>query len=195
MTTATTLNTSALDGLTSAALMEIDPGASPAALCRAYLMLDLRSGELTTRTEYNSDNGTPADEWHGHIVRFALPATVDASQLAEWADDNREPLQAVIDGYTSEWDGNNNKGRLTDEAQAALFDLQQSEFEAMPEPAGLWAACDWFEADPVTVSASTSDADLHEMATRLDAEAMADGVVLAGTERYLANRRADAQEV
>ena len=97
-----------------------------------YIELDCESGVLSA--SYNSEigNAIPFSVYHGHDQRFGIPALLGDAANALMSE--IEPIaQRVVDGYTSEWDGNNNVARFTDDAKTAIEEIR--------------ALCDNTEAD------------------------------------------------
>jgi len=92
----------------------------------ARLVIDPQ--EQTAYAEYNpeSGNGVSMAIWHGRELTCCLSPYVDEGQLTDYLEgDAQRLLEAICDGHTVDWDGNNHVGRLTDEAAEALDALEQ----------------------------------------------------------------------
>jgi hypothetical protein len=73
---------------------------------------------LSVKTFYGGD-GTPMDVWHSLTLEFDLPGNTDAEWLREQLTGGNiaNLIDRIITGHSVMWDGNNNVGRLTTEAQ------------------------------------------------------------------------------
>lgn len=172
----TTIATTPALTLTPASAMELFATASYGNKIGYELVVDLDGGHPRISETNSSDNSITFYRHHGHEVALTLPATVDANGLAEWYNTTARPLVAeIIAGYTSEWNGSNHIGKLSDEAAfarrklASLLTDEWSEAEGSfdydddlfamrewwngqpscpiirHENAGSWDACDWFQ--------------------------------------------------
>ena len=116
-----------------------------------HVWLDLQSGVLGA--DYTSESGTPMDVWYGRALRWRIPALLGSAAtdlLAEVA-----PLaQRVLDGASIMWDGNNHRGRLTEDAQAASDEIEGLCNRDWDESAVIsaWDATEWFASDPEVVA-------------------------------------------
>jgi hypothetical protein len=79
---------------------------------------------LAERTYYGGD-GTPMDVWHGRVHWYELASRTDAEWLRESLTNGAiaDLIDRIIAGHTVEWDGNNNVGRLTEDAGDASEEL------------------------------------------------------------------------
>lgn len=96
-------------------------------------------------------SGTPLDEYHRRTLTWRIPPTIDAdaldAALAAETSELRQALETVHQGHSIEWDGNNNVGVLTgeaDEAEDRVAELLDSSAEEWLGEA--WNACDWIAA-------------------------------------------------
>ena len=112
----------------------------------AYVTLD-EHGTITA--DYTGDVGnsfTPQSVWDGRAYRFRVSSYVNAALLVEWLEgiEARALLERMHTGHSIEWDGNNNVGRLTDDADRA-HDAFAEALEGFGEdtPAQIWSAADW----------------------------------------------------
>lgn len=89
-----------------------------------FVELDCKSGYLGADYDAEIGNAVPSDVWHGHTIRYAIPLLRGDSAnrlLAEIA-----PLaQRVLDGYESEWNGNNTVGVLDEDAINAEREIRE----------------------------------------------------------------------
>lgn len=125
-------------------------------------------------------------EHHGRVPVVDISTSdgtqVDADSLLAYlrGPDGQQLLAAVCDGYTEEWDGNNNVGRLTEDAQSALDSLG-SYLVAAPgldmDNAGYWDAREWLSPIDAELRARIeSGEDISAIAEEITNEA-ADGYV------------------
>jgi hypothetical protein len=89
-----------------------------------YLLVDWQTGEITVQPRNYQIGGTPARQWNGYEYAIRLPANVDAERLAsDISEYYAEKLDAVRSGWSEHYDGNNNKGTLTENAQELLVEI------------------------------------------------------------------------
>jgi len=158
-----------------------------------YIELDCRSGLLTA--SYNSEigNAVPFSVYHGHDQRWPIPLL--RGESANALMDEVAPLaQTVLDGYESEWDGSNQIAHFGPEAQEAIGAIETlcNDIEWTGEEHALseWDAGDWLQdCWREHVHSDMTDAQLKTLADELESDALSEGVVLYGTEDYLAERR------
>lgn len=92
----------------------------------AYLELD-GGGELSVSWNAEIGNAVPMSVWHRRDLRWEIPNTLRGSAIAEFLerDDIQALLSRVFDGHHIEWDGRNNVGILTPDAERATEELAQ----------------------------------------------------------------------
>jgi hypothetical protein len=74
----------------------------------------------------NGEIGNAVSEavFHDRIVRICgVSPYLSRKGIAQLMADIKDKLAAIHEGHSVEWNGNNNVGRLTDDAQAAREDL------------------------------------------------------------------------
>ncbi len=189
-------------------LIEVDPyrrdPVTPAAV-RLLIEPERRHAELGT---YSPGQGVRMDIWEGKTL--AIPTyskygrPVDGPAIVEWlrGPKGQSLLGRICDGHYMQYMGSNYRGRLTDDAQAALDDLGRwlSDAPALDgEFAGLWDADDWLGAmwcqlRSYGISDATTDEQLAEIATRINDEAASENAVLIGTLGYLRWYRNELRE-
>lgn len=198
-TDALTVTIKPLDETNPTALFRHYDGETYAQSC--HIELDLRDGELTADYDGEIGNAVPMTVWHGIVRRWGIPCLT--AEAANTLMREIAPLaQRVLDGASIEWDGNNNVGRLTDDAQAAeeeLLGLLAGDVElttVCEEEASDW----WSEGGlPEDLTADTTDEELAAIVEReeQDATTMQADVytVLTGAEEYLTARREEMRDV
>lgn len=85
---------------------------------RAFIELDLESATLGADFAGFGD-GVPFSVVHGHILRFDVPADVNAEELNALLEELLPLAQVVLNGYTAEYDGSNLVAHITEEAEEA----------------------------------------------------------------------------
>lgn len=139
-----------------------------------YVELDCKHAALSA--DYNGEIGTavPMSVWHGHTLRWSIPALV-ARRANELLHEIAPLAQRVIDGYSSEWDGNNHVAHYTEDAEAA-----QSEIDALCENLHVaegdvveaWDAEDWLYGGDVhdKITHSTTDEEIDALVDEIESE-------------------------
>ena len=114
---------SELDSSNVAVLAVVDRSASPTDLCRIYLSLELDRDEptLSWGTDYHCNASSyPIPVHEGREIRWYLTNTVPtASEANEFANGVLPLCERIAAGWSIEWDGNNQRGQLTDDARDA----------------------------------------------------------------------------
>lgn len=144
---------------------------------------------------HNSDNGVPFHVWHRRTLRYTGEAcscgVVSEASLNELASKLSPLLDRVSAGHTVEWDGNNMKGQLTDDAQEASDEVDRivNEWEWQSD-VEVWDAADWvFNSDwkatgkQLGLSANSTDEDKKKACKQIEEWAERDGVVLQGVAK------------
>lgn len=172
-----------------------------------YLALDLSDGELSCDYRAGVGNARSMAEFHGRVLVADIP-TLTADAANRLMESVREDAQLVLDGSEIEWDGNNNIGRLSDDARAAweriveACDPQNYQWDDS-QMVGEYDASDWFrEAEQETIdrlglTADSTDAEVAAMADAETTEAttMAAGyTILVGAEAWLSGRRDELRQ-
>lgn len=182
-------------------LIAVDPYRSDTntpACIRLRVKPDERTADLDT---CSPGQGIPVAEYHGRHITLDVSSgygTVDGPAVVDYlrGEEGQALLARMCDGHTTEWDGHNHVGRMTDDAQAARETLSDWLSDApilRGEQAGLWDAGDYLQyCDVCTeyhITAETTDSRLREIAETLEAEALAEDAVVCGIEQYLEWKR------
>jgi hypothetical protein len=149
-------------------------------------------------------DGVPEAEWHRR--RLALPVAkgamiVDPDRLRAVLEQARPLVDLVVAGHSVEWDGSNRVGRLTDDADEALYALDDlfARADLSDEDLMLWAVEDWLAGTPLAdlgLDAGSDDEAISAAAADLRHTARTDGVILmddTSLEDALRERVAEAQ--
>jgi hypothetical protein len=169
-----------------------------------HLALDLRDGELSAAYNPEIGSGIPAFVYH-HVVLWWPIACLTAAAANSLLRDLAPLAQRVLAGSRIEWDGSNDVGVLTRDAQAAeqqILDLIADHAPDLEQVSELDAG-DWFsEGDlPAGLSADTTDEELAELAAAEEREVATIEIgrrtrytVLLNAEEYLTARRDELRE-
>jgi len=154
----------------------------------AYLRLN-EDGEVGFWVNYS--DGTPEPVWHGRDLLWSLNPRLTREALRALANDDRVAslLERVYAGLSSEWDGSNRVGRLSDDAEAASEELEallEREYNECDSclvkiaDAGRWL----WDAHTRSLDGLSSlwspDVPLDEAVASLEADATSDGYLLDG---------------
>ncbi len=178
-------------------LLALDASASSVEPMQPYLEVDTETGELLIDLLHQSDSMVPMRVWHGLNRRFDIAPHVNAALLTESinAGEIDGLVQRICTGTETVWDGSNHVARSDDDAAAASEELQawlDGADELNGDAPGLWDAgeyhADSTDAD-LGITEATTDAELEQIAERLEREAEETDTLLAGTLEYLTERR------
>lgn len=155
---------------------------------------DAVTGE--TRSYYGGD-GTPISEWLGRDIMLTLcngPRVIKLTKARDFIADVTPLISRVSAGHSIEWDGNNNRGRLSDDAQAAYEAISDAaESYDWDSDFHIWPAHQWISGDcPRSAlageldrmrkdfdNALATDSDIKAAADELASLARADNVIFA----------------
>jgi len=70
-------------------------------------------------------NAVPVYVYNGRTRRWSVPFPVNGKTGNHILSDIKPMLKQVLDGLSVEWDGNNNVGRLTDDAWSASEEIRE----------------------------------------------------------------------
>lgn len=107
----------------------------------AYVRLDPEAGELSADWNAEAGNSIPMSVYHGLILRYPVNPYLATDEVNGLMGQLTPLALRVCNGYSEEWDGHNNVGRLTEDAEEASQDIQEicrdeqpSELEEGTEP-------------------------------------------------------------
>lgn len=151
----------------------------------AYLELD-EDGNV--RFDYSGEigGGVPMKVWLNRTLRFSVTPYLSRAAALELLDNPEiiALLERIHAGHSVEWDGNNHVGQLTEDAQEAEMELQESlqTLDSDPE-SQVWDAHDWVFANGSNslYDVWPKDEPFDEACKRLEEEAEEEGVTLKGT--------------
>ena len=98
----------------------------------AYLYLD-EGGQVFADWDGEIGNGTSERIWNNCDLRWPLHNELTGDQIAKLIEEVTPLLEIVYSGHTVEWNGNNNQGRLTPIAIAAVERLERICGDLEPE--------------------------------------------------------------
>lgn len=142
----------------------------------AYIELDPQARHAEVAWNAEIGDAVPMCVWHGLRLRYTVDHSLSGQQIADLLEDDEVQalMERVCVGHTVEWDGGNDVGRLSDDAQEAHECLVAMLYQVVGE-AEIWDA-DYIaegarEDDRVT--AETTDAELATIADDVGNEAEA----------------------
>ena len=142
-------------------------------------------------------NAVPEDVWHGRRLWWGIAAEMTGAAVAELLQEIAPLAQRVLDGWDEKWDGNNNVGTLTDDAQEAHDEIEAvcNETGKSEDRASVWDAAEWLDSYDWPDYHWTADANWESVAAQLVDEAHGDGVLLEGDVADVLKKKAmDALE-
>jgi len=163
-----------------------------------HLELDAETGKF--RADWNGEigNGIPASVYHGRTLRWGLPLVPTVAAANRLVTDLIPLAQAVLDGYTVEWDGRNHVGYPSTDAAASAIEAIGEQCAGFGEPDSdvvqEYDAADWFceGLGDIAITLDTTDAEITSFARQAERDATTLGpayYILTGAEEYLATRR------
>lgn len=212
MTTTTTL-TASIAGLTNERgriLLSRDPyDGAPRSWNELNLVIE-EDGDVTveTRSRYGSSDGITMDRWHNRTLTYRLARSehgataIDAGLLTAWIEDQHPLIDRIVAGHSTEWNGSNYVGRLTEDARDASGDLEYAAYEAdqsIRSKAGVYNVSAFFADHSLVEFGLAIDCTPEQIATvaaRLTDEAdRYDDVILVGdVAEFLGQRVAEERE-
>lgn len=170
------------------------------------VFLELRPEDDPPRLRADWDgeigNAVPMSVYHGRVIRFGLPSPYySGGVLCRMLDEIASLCETICAGYSSEWDGNNHVGRLTDEAQDAREAVEQY-LERQEPDLQVYDAADWYQTlgsgnnvrVHLGITGQTTDDELATISEHEHEVADLDGVLVSGIDRYLEQLRDEARE-
>lgn len=113
----------------------------------ANVVLYCDTAELTAFAAGEIGGGVPADVYHRRVLRWHVCNELTGPAVAELLAEVAPLAQRVVDGYSVEWDGNNNVGRYTEDASEAAEEIEALCAEAVErlalETVAVWRANEW----------------------------------------------------
>jgi len=152
--------------------------------------LDVEAGWLGMRKGRRVGEAYPMREWHGYVQAWNLngiPTTREANAILT----EMKPLaQRIVAGYESVWDGNNHVARYSDDAQAAIDELDVICNAYDDSSLTVWDADDWLNQcrDEFRTKLRRNRKNpgyLDRLADRLEREAYREGAIVEGISSYL----------
>ncbi len=171
----------------------LDPYHKAAGQASFTILSIFQNGDYQVDQEYD-DGVAPVDEANGLTLTYALFERPDEKAARTYLESPE--AVALVDrihaGHGKEWDGHNQVGTLTNDAETAISELLAG-INGLPEnQMSLWDAGDWLgnlNDDEIGINALTTDAEIAALVETLEADALNEKVILSGTEEYLEERR------
>src|SRR5690606_1337591 len=98
-----------------------------------------------TRNRFE-DSSIPMEVWNGMILRWRLPLSTDGEALSGAIADGEfdDLLDRIVAGFSSEWDGSNWVGHLSQDAVSAREAMYERINGFVDNAIGVWEADEWF---------------------------------------------------
>lgn len=166
----------------------------------AYVELD-EDGVVSAsyNPEIGSPHAIPFSVFHRRDLRWGVANAIRGDALADYleSDEARALLERIHAGHDIEWDGNNNVGKLSDDAARAEIDFEAA-LQALGEDdsnmGAVWEVGEWLENDSL-YSFWPEGKTLSEAVEYVEKCAEHDRIELDGDiERYLLDRAESANE-
>jgi len=90
----------------------------------AYIRLDPEDAELSADWNVEVGNSIPMAVVHGRVLRYPVSCYLTADEVNALMESLIPLAQRVCDGYSEGWDGHNNVGRLTEDAEQASQEIE-----------------------------------------------------------------------
>jgi hypothetical protein len=155
----------------------------------AHIEIDPEKKIISAEINQEIGNAVPIRTWNGRAYRVTVSALLSGTQAAAILESAviQSLAERVIAGYSCEWDGSNYVGRLTEDANSALEEMERYLMEIEPE-ISVWAPEEWFTELPDL--AGQSDDYLFILADQFRAEAECHKVLIDGDiEQFLRDKR------
>jgi hypothetical protein len=177
---------------------------------REEMLLLIEDGRVSLDIrDYFGGDGVPEAEWHRRRLALHLakgPMIVDPDRLRTVLEQSRQLIELVVAGHSVEWDGSNRVGRLTDDADEALYALDDHfrRADLADDSLMLWTVADWIGSTSLAdlgLDAGSDDAAIRAAAADLRHTARTDGIILMddyaledALRERVAEARAEAEE-
>lgn len=94
----------------------------------AYILLDIRSGEVNADYDTTINSGLPVCVWNNLELRFFINPYTIASEIMDLINENMDNFQAILDGSEIVWGGNEYIGMFDEDAQKIIekFNVENS---------------------------------------------------------------------
>jgi hypothetical protein len=159
----------------------------------AYIEIDCKNDSVTA--DYNGEigNAIPFSVYHGHDRRYGISPSISGNALAELmnSEEFKNLCQRIVDGYSSEWNGNNHVAVLDEDAQEAeeeLIELIPSEDESS-DFITVWDVDEYLDAVRGEITADMSDETLAQWVADVEASAENENVYVDGDIEEWANMK------
>lgn len=87
---------------------------------RAYISLDLESGECTADYSREIGNSIRADVWHERRLWLSVSPQLTADDIENLINEHAEKFQWILDSCRVVWDGSNHRGVIPEEVRDFL---------------------------------------------------------------------------
>jgi hypothetical protein len=159
--------------------------------------VELDPAQRRAEADWNAEVGSavPMRVWHGRCLRYGVDPALSGEQIADLLDDDdvQALMLRICEGHSVEWDGSNEVGALTADAQEA-FEALDALLRQVPGEAEIWDAdyiAEGARLDPA-LTADSTDEDIQEIARGIEADAKDEhAYITCDVADVLADLRAD----
>lgn len=156
-----------------------------------YLYLDTRRREASYHIQHPANrNMIPSPIWHSIDHQWVVPS-LPRAEANELLEDLEPILRRIADGTGTRWDGSNHVGQITDDAEAAIEELETElaarESALLDARSRIMTAENYFAAlsdselaEILEITAETSEISLGKLAAVEVEAALSDYVLDAG---------------
>lgn len=150
---------------------------------RTTFWLDPQEREAIVSQDYKT-NSTTFAIYHRCELELSIgdhPVAADVREYLE-SEDTQRLLDTICDGHSIEWNGHNNVGRLTDDAQLALDTLEQDLADRwLGSGWAFWDVEEWLgESVKQIISTTTTDEEIAKLAQEAEEGAKQENIILSG---------------
>ncbi len=124
--------------------------------------------------------GTPMDVYHRRRLWWDVDPHLTGQAVADLLAEIAPLAQRVLDGWTEDWDGNNNVGTLTEDAQQASDEIERLciETATSDERVSVYQAREWISDYDWPSYHWTGSATWQSVASEIEEEARGEGVLI-----------------
>lgn len=136
---------------------------------------------VVTVTQEQKTNSWTMAEHHGLELTSLVYGHPDEEEAREYLEqgEGQELLRRVCDGHSTDWNGNNTVGVMTDDASSAWEELRETlRSPYFDNKYSFVEADEWLYPARDDISPSTTNEELAELARDITGEMEAEGVVL-----------------
>lgn len=138
---------------------------------KAFIEIDLDEGIMQADWDGEIGGAVPMRVWHGRVRRYDLPPYCLPGPVNELMEEILPLAERMEKGYSCEWDGSNNVGKLDEDAQEteeAIRDMVENYQPSSDEMLVVMDACEYYSdsAEHLTLLRDSGERALRESLSR-----------------------------